>query len=57
MADILDMSITLEANAYDRYLFMKQEIKDAQAKEVFNVLSNEEKHHMERLSELFDRLI
>ena len=57
MADILDMSITLEANAYDRYLFMKQEIKDARAKEVFNVLSNEEKHHLERLSELFDRLI
>ncbi len=42
-ADILEMSITLEANAFDRYLFMRQEMTDARVKEVFTVLSNEEK--------------
>lgn len=56
-ADILEMSITLEANAFDRYLFMKQEITDARVKEVFTVLSNEEKRHLERLSELSARLM
>jgi sulfur-carrier protein adenylyltransferase/sulfurtransferase len=51
-AAILEMSITLEANAFDRYLFMKQEITDARVNEVFTVLSNEEKRHLERLSEI-----
>ncbi len=55
-ADILEMSITLEANAFDRYLFMRQEMTDVRVKEVFTVLSNEEKHHLERLAEFSVRL-
>jgi rubrerythrin len=56
-AGILEMSITLEANAFDRYLFMRQEVRDARVKEVFTVLSNEEKRHLERLSGLTVLLI
>ena len=48
--DIIEMAITLEANAFDRYLFMKGEVEDAPAKEVFTLLAAEERGHLERLA-------
>jgi rhodanese-related sulfurtransferase/rubrerythrin len=53
---ILELSIFLEATSYDRYLFMKNELEDNQTKEIFTVLSNEEKHHLEALTELFEKI-
>ena len=55
-ADILEMSMTLEANAFDRYLFMRQETADPGVKAAFTTLSNEEKRHLERLAALSARL-
>jgi len=50
--DVLDLSISLEANAYDLHLRMKARLEDPKGKEVFRVLSREEKEHLDRLSSL-----
>jgi rubrerythrin len=47
--DILDLSISLEASAYDLHLRMKARLVDPRGKEVFTVLSHEEKGHLDRL--------
>lgn len=57
IVDILDFSVTLEANAYDRYLFIRDELNDTIAKRVFATLSLEEKHHLDRLSDLLDKVL
>jgi rubrerythrin len=53
--DILDLSISLEANAYDLHLRMKARLEDPKGKEVFTVLSHEEKDHLDRLSSLLEQ--
>jgi rubrerythrin len=55
--DILDLSISLEANAYDLHLRMKARLEDPRGKEVFTVLSHEEKDHLDRLSSLLEQKI
>jgi rubrerythrin len=53
--DILDLSISLEANAYDLHLRMKARLEDPRGKEVFTVLSHEEKGHLDRLSSFLEQ--
>jgi len=53
--DILDLSISLEAEAYDLHLRMKARLEDPRGKEVFTVLSHEEKDHLDRLSSLLEQ--
>jgi rubrerythrin len=53
--DILYLSISLEANAYDLHLRMKARLEDPRSKEVFAVLSHEEKDHLDRLSSLLEQ--
>jgi len=53
--DILDLSISLEANAYDLHLRMKARLEAPRSKEVFTVLSREEKDHLDRLSSLLEQ--
>jgi rubrerythrin len=53
--DILDLSISLEANAYDLHLRMKARIEDPRGKEVFARLSDEERGHLDRLSSLLEQ--
>jgi rubrerythrin len=55
--DILDLSLSLETNAYDLYLKMEHQTKDQRSAQVFNVLSREEKQHLERLSSLLEKRI
>ena len=55
--DILDLSISLEANAYDLHLRMKARLDDPRGKEVFTVLSHEEKDHLDRLSSFLEQKI
>ena len=47
---ILEFSISLEVNAVDLYIKMERRVKGKEAKEVFLVLSNQEKSHLQRLS-------
>jgi rubrerythrin len=53
--DVLDLSISLEANAYDLHLRMKARLEDPRGKEVFTVLSHEEMDHLDRLSSLLEQ--
>jgi rubrerythrin len=55
--EILELSLSLETNAYDLYLKMERRTKDQRSAEVFNVLSREEKHHLERLSSMLEKRI
>jgi rubrerythrin len=55
--DILELSLSLETNAYDLYLKMERQMKDQRSAQVFNLLSREEKQHLERLSSLIEKRI
>lgn len=57
MTDILELSISLEANAYDLYLKMERQMKDQRSAQVFKLLSGEEKQHLERLNSLLEKRI
>jgi sulfur-carrier protein adenylyltransferase/sulfurtransferase len=54
VTDILELSLSLESNSYDLYLNMERRVKDQRSSHVFNVLSLEEKQHLERLNTLFE---
>ncbi len=53
--DVLEFSISLEANAYDLYLKMERTMTDERSQQVFQSLSREEKAHLERLTEAFQK--
>jgi len=53
--DILELSISLEVNSQDLYLKMERRVEDKKAKKVFEVLSENEKKHLERLKSLFEK--
>jgi rubrerythrin len=53
--EILDLCISLEANAYDLHLRMKARLEDPRGKELFTALSQEEKDHLDRLSSLLEQ--
>jgi rhodanese-related sulfurtransferase len=55
--DILELAISLEAIAYDRYLLLRRELEDEHARRVFEVLSDEERRHLLRLTRLFDHFV
>ena len=55
MTDILELSISLETHAYDLYLKMKAQTKDQRSAQVFDLLSRQEKEHLERLSSLIEK--
>jgi rubrerythrin len=55
--DILDLSIALETNAYDRYMIMMEKAEDDKVKQVFKLLSIEEKQHLGLMAELLDKSI
>jgi len=55
--DLLELSLSLETNSYDLYLKMERQMKDLRSAQVFNLLSGEEKQHLERLSSLLEKRI
>lgn len=55
--EILELVMSLEVNAYDRYLFMEREVKDEPSEEVFRVLARAEKGHMKRISEVYEQIL
>jgi rubrerythrin len=54
--DLLELCIALETTAYDRYLVMKYQVKDADSKRVFDLLAGEEKRHLTSMTEQFDAM-
>jgi rhodanese-related sulfurtransferase/rubrerythrin len=53
--DVLELSISLEINAYDLYLKMQSKARDKNSAMVFHVLSLEENQHATVLSALFEK--
>jgi rubrerythrin len=53
--DVFELSISLEVNSQDLYIKMEHRVEDKKAKEVFEVLSQNEKKHLERLNSLFKK--
>jgi rubrerythrin len=52
--DILEFTLGLESNAYDRYLGMLDAVEDEPSKQVFRSIAGEEKGHLKRLADLLD---
>ena len=50
LKDILDFSVSLEVNAIDLYIKMERKVDEKEAKEVFKILSNQERNHLKRLT-------
>ncbi len=57
ISDVLELAISLEANAYDLYLKLKHRMSDERTKKIFDVLSSEEKKHLEQFAKLLERKI
>lgn len=55
LKEILELAISLEINSEDLYIKMGRKVEDQGAKQVFKVLSVQEKHHLERLVRLFEK--
>jgi sulfur-carrier protein adenylyltransferase/sulfurtransferase len=55
--EVIRFSLTLEANAYDRYLTMSRIAETDAAKQVFAIIAKEEKQHLERLSTELDGIL
>ena len=55
--EIVEFALSLEVNSYDLYLKMEQRIKDPRARKLFATLAEEEKGHLNRLRDLFVRLM
>lgn len=56
LSEILQLAISFEANAYDRYLLMAAKLEDEKARDLFRVLAKEEKNHLTHLSTYLDKI-
>lgn len=54
VTDVVEFSLALESNSYDLYLKMERQVKDPRSRQVFRLLSGEEKKHLERLTLLLE---
>jgi sulfur-carrier protein adenylyltransferase/sulfurtransferase len=50
--DILEVSMQLETNAIDLYMKILRKIEDVNAKKVFDIIVEEEQHHLSELGQL-----
>jgi sulfur-carrier protein adenylyltransferase/sulfurtransferase len=54
---ILAYAMMLEANAFDRYLYLRRESADENARRIFEILSDEEKRHLRKFGDLLDHFL
>lgn len=54
LQDILDLAIGLETNALDRYLVLYRDLKDPNAQRVFEILADDERRHLRKLTQLLE---
>lgn len=55
LENILELSISLEVDSQDLYIKMERKVEDQNAKKTFEVLAEEEKSHLSRLTSAFER--
>ncbi len=54
---IIELAIAVETNAFDRYLILHREVQDEHARRAFEVLSDEERRHLKKLTEVFEHFL
>jgi rubrerythrin len=52
-----ELSISLEAGSYDRYLTMQEKVTDDASLRIFRTLADEEKRHLAKLTTEFEKLV
>jgi rhodanese-related sulfurtransferase/rubrerythrin len=52
--DLLELMMTLSANAFDFYLRLQRAIQGEQERRVFEMLANEEQQHLQRLTQAYE---
>ncbi len=57
LSEVIEFSMVLEANSYDRYLLLQSNFEESSARNLFSKLAREEKLHLERLTEAFEKLL
>jgi rhodanese-related sulfurtransferase len=57
LAEIVELMISLGANAYDLYLKLGRMVKSDEAREVFTVLSKEEERNIDRIASAYEKII
>lgn len=55
--EILELSLSLEAGSYDRYLVMQERVTDDYSLRVFKTLASEEKRHLAVITGEYEKLI
>jgi len=55
--ELLEYTMGLEINSWDLYLRMRRAVAGADARRVFEVLAEEEKHHLEMLTRRLERTL
>jgi rhodanese-related sulfurtransferase/rubrerythrin len=54
MKDLLELMMTLSANAFDFYLRLQRATQREQERQVFDVLAKEEQQHLQRLTQAYE---
>jgi len=57
VSESLEMAIAMEVNAFDLYVKMSRAIKDEPARQIFEMLSEEEQVHLQKLADLLDKRV
>jgi rhodanese-related sulfurtransferase/rubrerythrin len=54
---LLELAVAIEAVAYDHYLILRRELPDENARRVFELLSDEEQRHLEKLTQMMAHFV
>ncbi len=57
MTAILELAMTVETNAFDRYLFLQRKLPNEHARRAFEILADEERRHLKRLAAVLDHFV
>ena len=57
LGEVLQMAISFESNAFDRYLLMIPKVEDEETRDLFKVLAEEEKAHLSHLTDYLERIL
>ncbi len=55
-AQIIDFAMAMELSAFDHYLYLQRNLTDPDSQRLFEVLADEERHHLKDLGKALDRL-
>lgn len=53
--EILELAMSLEISAYDRFIYLRERFNNENVRTIFNLLAAEEKAHLESLTKLFEQ--